>query len=88
GHPRPGQPYFAIGFPRTAFLPDTGKVEGSFVLQTAFERRLTFTITGGQSDVITWEISHKTEFGPAEGINAYPMIITGECAIGTGSFGV
>eukprot|EP00096_Caligus_rogercresseyi_P010633 TRINITY_DN3955_c0_g1_i1.p1 TRINITY_DN3955_c0_g1~~TRINITY_DN3955_c0_g1_i1.p1 ORF type:complete len:727 (+),score=152.15 TRINITY_DN3955_c0_g1_i1:345-2525(+) len=73
GHPRPGQPYFAIGFPRTAFLPDTEKGRRVLsYLQTAFERRLTFTITGGQSDVITWEISHKTEFGPAEGINAYP----------------
>jgi deltex-like protein len=23
GHPHPGEPFLAIGFPRTAFLPDT-----------------------------------------------------------------
>ncbi|XP_040575016.1 protein deltex [Lepeophtheirus salmonis] len=72
-HRRPGEPYFAIGFPRTAFLPDTEKGRKVLsALETAFNRKLTFTITGGQSDVITWKISHKTEFGPAEGVNAYP----------------
>jgi hypothetical protein len=45
-HPMPGRPFFAIGFPKTAFLPDT--VKGRKILEhleTAFQRRLTFTIS-------------------------------------------
>ena len=64
--PRPGKPYYARGFPRTAFLP--GSSQGQRVLHmliTAFKRGLTFTIgssvTTGQEDCLVWNgIHHKT----------------------------
>lgn len=76
-HPMPGQPYFAIGFPRNSFLPDTEKGRLALrLLESAFDRRLTFKVgkdlITGQSDVITWNqvLEHKTEFGITE--NGYP----------------
>ena len=75
----PGQPYFAIGFPRNAFLPDTEKGRKALkLLEKAFNRRLTFTVgmdsITGQSDVITWNknIEHKTEFGSNEKGDGFP----------------
>jgi len=62
-HPSPGQPFYAIGFPRTAFLPDTEK--GRIVLEMlekAFHGGFTFTVS--PSGEIVWtDIPHKTEFG-------------------------
>ncbi|XP_075220105.1 deltex E3 ubiquitin ligase isoform X2 [Lycorma delicatula] len=66
-HPNPGRPYYAVGFPRVCYLPDTHK--GRQVLQLlhiAFQRRLVFTVgrsvTTGREDVVTWnDIHHKTE---------------------------
>ena len=67
GHPHPGAPYHAIGFPRLAYLPDSE--EGRRVLNmlvTAFRRRLIFTVgpslTLGKEDCVTWAgIHHKTQ---------------------------
>ncbi|XP_039292556.1 protein deltex [Nilaparvata lugens] len=66
-HPSPGRPYYAVGFPRVCYLPDTEK--GRLVLRLlhiAFQRRLVFTVgrsvTTGREDVVTWNgIHHKTE---------------------------
>lgn len=66
-HPNPGRPYYAVGFPRVCYLPDTEK--GRIVLKllrVAFQRRLVFTVgrsvTTGREDVVTWnDIHHKTE---------------------------
>ncbi|XP_046396490.1 protein deltex [Ischnura elegans] len=69
-HPNPGRPYYAVGFPRVCFLPDTPKGRKVLrLLQIAFERRLVFTVgrsvTTGREDVVTWnEIHHKTDPGP------------------------
>ncbi|KAL6994636.1 E3 ubiquitin-protein ligase dtx1 [Sarracenia purpurea var. burkii] len=64
-HPNPGRPYYAVGFPRVCYLPDTMK--GRMVLRLlkiAFKRKLIFTIgrsvTTGREDVVTWnDIHHK-----------------------------
>lgn len=64
-HPNPGRPYYAVGFPRVCYLPDTEK--GRLVLRLlsiAFKRRLIFTVgrsvTTGREDVVTWnDIHHK-----------------------------
>ncbi|KAG8282560.1 protein deltex-like [Homalodisca vitripennis] len=74
-HPNPGRPYYAVGFPRVCYLPDTEKGRKVLkLLRVAFQRRLTFTIgrsvTTGLEDVVTWnDIHHKTEphsrFDPA-----------------------
>ncbi|XP_063220900.1 protein deltex [Bacillus rossius redtenbacheri] len=77
-HPSPGRPYYAVGFPRTCYLPDTEK--GRRVLKllgVAFQRRLVFTVgrsvTTGREDVVTWnEIHHKTEPGTSHGGHGYP----------------
>lgn len=66
-HPNPGRPYYAVGFPRVCYLPDTKK--GRLVLRLlniAFKRKLIFTIgrsaTTGREDVVTWnDIHHKTD---------------------------
>ncbi|KAG8231848.1 hypothetical protein J437_LFUL008619 [Ladona fulva] len=69
-HPNPGRPFYAVGFPRVCYLPDTPKGRKVLrLLQIAFERRLVFTVgrsvTTGREDVVTWnEIHHKTEAGP------------------------
>lgn len=72
GHPQPGKPFFAIGFPRTAFLPDTEKGRRVLrLLEAAFNQRLTFTVANGG---VVWNesISHKTEFGPSKDGKGYP----------------
>lgn len=77
-HPNPGRPYYAVGFPRVCYLPDTDK--GRLVLdllKVAFERRLIFTIgsslTTGKEDVVTWnEIHHKTEPMALKNGHGYP----------------
>ncbi|EEB13307.1 deltex, putative [Pediculus humanus corporis] len=77
-HPNPGKPYYAVGFPRVCYLPDTDK--GRLVLdllKVAFERRLIFTVgssaTTGKEDVVTWnEIHHKTEPGISRTGYGYP----------------
>merc|ERR1712154_184538 len=65
-HPNPGKPFYAKGFPRTAFLPGNRKGERVLkMLITAFQRGLTFTIgrsmSRGEDDCVTWNgIHHKT----------------------------
>ncbi|XP_068238085.1 E3 ubiquitin-protein ligase DTX4 [Palaemon carinicauda] len=76
-HPHPGLPYRAIGFPRTAYLPNNPKGKKILgLLQEAFRRKLIFTIgtsvTTGIQDAVTWnEIHHKTEWSNATG-HGYP----------------
>lgn len=66
-HPNPGRPYYAVGFPRVCYLPNTKQGRKVLkLLQVAWERRLVFTVgrslTTGREDVITWNgIHHKTE---------------------------
>ncbi|XP_014244264.1 protein deltex isoform X2 [Cimex lectularius] len=66
-HPNPGRPYYAVGFPRVCYLPDTKKGRHVLkLLQIAWRRRLVFTVgrslTTGKEDVITWNgIHQKTE---------------------------
>ena len=78
GHPNPGKPFKALGFPRYAFLP--GSTEGKKVLkllQVAFERRLTFSVGNSLSnptegDCIVWGgIHHKTSMVSGS-IHGYP----------------
>ena len=73
-HPNPGQPYFVIGFPKIAFLPDTEKGRRALrLLEAAFNARLTFVIDPGSSQ-LAWnenELPHKTEFTGGSK-NAYP----------------
>nr|CAD7267159.1 unnamed protein product [Timema shepardi] len=77
-HPSPGRPYYAVGFPRVCYLPDTEKGRRVLkLLSTAFERRLVFTVgrsvTTGREDVVTWnEIHHKTEAGSSNSGHGYP----------------
>nr|CAD7590735.1 unnamed protein product [Timema genevievae] len=77
-HPSPGRPYYAVGFPRVCYLPDTEKGRRVLkLLSTAFERRLVFTVgrsvTTGREDVVTWnEIHHKTEAGSSNSGHSYP----------------
>lgn len=67
-HPHPGRPYYALGFPRICYLPDTEKGRRVLsLLSKAFERQLVFTvrlsITTGNEDVVAWNgIIHKTDF--------------------------
>ena len=78
-HPFPGSPYYAIGFPKSAFIPDTelGRVVLK-LLEKAFNQHLTFSLVtqkGSRDAMVHWNpaIGHKTEFGPAENDkNAYP----------------
>lgn len=81
--PAPGQPFYAIGFPRIAFLPDTEKGRKVLkFLETAFNHQLTFVIAknqgphgrNGQPDLLVWNeaLEHKTDFGPNDKENAYP----------------
>ena len=78
-HPMPGQPFFAIGFPKTAFLPDTEKGRRALkLLQIAFNRKLTFEVgvdpSTGQADIVDWNglIEHKTEFSDQGKGRGYP----------------
>jgi len=61
-HPNPGSPYFAIGFPRTAFLPDTERGRKLLtLLEKAFNAGHTFTVN--RAGDISWAtIPHRTEF--------------------------
>ncbi|XP_053310819.1 probable E3 ubiquitin-protein ligase DTX2 isoform X2 [Spea bombifrons] len=78
GHPNPGKPYTARGFPRHCYLPDNNK--GRLVLELlklAWARRLIFTIgvssTTGESDTVVWnEIHHKTEMNSNITGHGYP----------------
>ncbi|XP_017946644.1 probable E3 ubiquitin-protein ligase DTX2 isoform X2 [Xenopus tropicalis] len=78
GHPNPGKPYSARGFPRHCYLPDNEK--GRLVLELlklAWARRLIFTIgvssTTGESDTVVWnEIHHKTEMNSNISGHGYP----------------
>lgn len=75
-HPNPGRPYYAVGFPRICYLPDSPKGRNVLQLLTiGFKRRLIFTVgrsvTTGREDVVTWnEIHHKTE--PGIGDHGFP----------------
>ncbi|KAJ1532236.1 hypothetical protein ONE63_000853 [Megalurothrips usitatus] len=77
-HPNPGRPYYAVGFPRVCYIPDTDKGRKVLkLLRIAFERRLVFTVgrsvTTGREDVVTWnEIHHKTEPGISHNGHGYP----------------
>lgn len=77
-HPNPGRPYYAVGFPRVCYIPDTEKGRKVLkLLRIAFERRLVFTVgrsvTTGLEDVVTWnEIHHKTEPGLSHNGHGYP----------------
>ncbi|XP_069670594.1 protein deltex [Periplaneta americana] len=77
-HPNPGRPYYAVGFPRVCYLPDTDKGRKVLkLLSVAFERRLVFTVgrsvTTGREDVVTWnEIHHKTEPGVSNTGHGFP----------------
>ncbi|XP_069981793.1 probable E3 ubiquitin-protein ligase DTX2 isoform X2 [Penaeus vannamei] len=76
-HPHPGLPYKAIGFPRTAYLPNNAKGKKVLsLLREAWQRRLIFTVgtsvTTGTQDAVTWnEIHHKTEWNNNTG-HGYP----------------
>ncbi|XP_026466501.1 protein deltex-like [Ctenocephalides felis] len=76
--PNPGQPYFAVGFPRVCYLPDNAQGRRVLRLLTiAWERRLVFTIgrslTTGREDVVAWNgLTHKTEIGPSITGAGYP----------------
>merc|ERR1711892_1403916 len=77
-HPNPGKPFYAKGFPRTAFLPDNQK--GNHVFQPltkAFRRRLIFTVgsslSRGEEDCVTWNgIHHKTQIQDNRNGHGYP----------------
>ena len=73
-HPHPGQPYFVIGFPKIAFLPDTEKGRRVLrLLEAAFNARLTFVIDPSSSQ-LSWneaDLPHKTEF-KGTSASAYP----------------
>ncbi|KAL3273718.1 hypothetical protein HHI36_015148 [Cryptolaemus montrouzieri] len=76
-HPNPGREYYAVGFPRIAYLPDNAKGRKILrLLNMAWHRKLIFTITRshttGCEDVVSWNIPHKTEIGPRSGPHSYP----------------
>ncbi|XP_052900984.1 protein deltex [Anopheles moucheti] len=66
-HPNPGAAFFAVGFPRRCYLPNT--LLGTkilYYLDVAFRRGLLFTIgrsvTTGVEDVVMWtSIEHKSQ---------------------------
>ncbi|KAG0719506.1 putative E3 ubiquitin-protein ligase DTX2 [Chionoecetes opilio] len=76
-HPHPGRPYHAIGFPRTAYVPNNEKGKKVVrLLREAWRRRLIFTVgpsvTTGLDNCVTWnEIHHKTEWTNTAG-HGYP----------------
>ncbi|KAF7285936.1 hypothetical protein GWI33_008908 [Rhynchophorus ferrugineus] len=76
-HPNPGREYYAVGFPRVAYLPDNPKGKKVLrLLNEAWHRKLIFTITRsnttGCEDVVSWNIPHKTEIGPSNNTHSYP----------------
>lgn len=57
-HPYPGSPYYAIGFPKSAFLPDTelGRIVLK-LLEKAFNQHLTFNLVvqkGSRDAMVQW----------------------------------
>lgn len=76
-HPNPGREYYAVGFPRIAYLPDnsTGR-KALRLLNLAWQRRLVFTVsrshTTGCEDVVAWNLPHKTEIGSNTSGHGYP----------------
>jgi len=65
-HPNPGKPFIAIGFPRTAFLPDTELGRKILVLlEKAFNAGHTFTVSPA-GDIVWSSLPHRTEFGGEE----------------------
>lgn len=75
-HPNPGREFYAVGFPRIAYLPDNGKGRNILeLLKVAWNRRLVFTVsrsnTTGHEDVVAWNIPHKTEIGPRPGLSQF-----------------
>lgn len=76
-HPNPGREYYAVGFPRIAYLPDSPRGRKVLrLLHVAWQRKLVFTInrsnTTGCEDVVAWNLPHKTEFGPTNSDHGYP----------------
>lgn len=76
-HPNPGKEYYAVGFPRVAYLPDSSRGQKVLrLLNIAWHRKLIFTIsrsnTTGCEDVVSWNIPHKTEIGPSSSGHGYP----------------
>ncbi|VEN40322.1 unnamed protein product [Callosobruchus maculatus] len=76
-HPNPGREYYAVGFPRIAYLPDNPKGRRILrLLKVAWQRKLIFTVsrshTTGCEDVVSWNIPHKTEIGPSNNSHSYP----------------
>lgn len=76
-HPNPGHEYYAVGFPRVAYLPDSPKGRKILrLLNIAWQRKLIFTVsrshTTGCEDVVVWNIPHKTEMGPSNSNHSYP----------------
>lgn len=67
-HQNPGRAFFAVGFPRICYLPESpiGRKILKF-LKIAFDRGLLFSIgrsaTTGKEDVVVWKnVEHKTQF--------------------------
>ena len=61
-HPSPGKPYFAIGFPKTAFLPDTEQGRTILeMLEKSFNLGHTFLVDEA-GDIVWGHIPHRTEF--------------------------
>jgi len=61
-HPTPGQPFYAIGFPKTAFLPDTEQGRSVLsMLEKAFNLGHTFMVNQ-TGDIVWGNIPHRTEF--------------------------
>lgn len=76
-HPNPGREFYAVGFPRVAYLPDSPKGRKVLrLLDEAWHRKLIFTITRsnttGCEEVVSWNIPHKTEMGPSNSNHSYP----------------
>jgi len=61
-HPTPGQPFYAIGFPKTAFLPDNEQGRSVLsMLEKAFNLGHTFVVNNS-GDIVWGNIPHRTEF--------------------------
>lgn len=76
-HPNPGREYYAVGFPRIAYLPDNSAGRRALrLLNVAWQRRLVFTVnrshTTGCEDVVAWNLPHKTEIGSNGSGHGYP----------------
>ena len=62
-HPSPGKPFFAIGFPKTAFLPDTEQGRSILeMLEKSFNLGHTFRIDNDGGDIVWGDVPHRTEF--------------------------